>query len=66
MTGRGDAAQIYTRSDNIWMRDNELPLPGVARSVIAQDGTVYVLTDYSIEVWRRAAPLPPPKRRATR
>jgi hypothetical protein len=63
LTGRSAAAEIYTRSGNNWTRSAAMPLPGTARRMAVDGGRVYVLTDYSIEVWSRTGPQPNPARR---
>ena len=68
VTGRSDAAETYARSGSSWTRGPSLPLPGAARAVVAarDNGTIFVLTDYSIEVWSRGAPHAPARRRSAR
>jgi hypothetical protein len=41
-------------------------LPSTARSIAAQNGRLYVLTDHSLETWSVAPAGPAPRRRATR
>ncbi|HUP44481.1 MAG TPA: hypothetical protein VM779_03105 [Thermoanaerobaculia bacterium] len=62
VTGRTLSAELFTRAN--WMPAGHLSLPGSARGIITQGGKVIILTDYSIEIWSRVAPMPPSRRRA--
>lgn len=66
VTGRSLSPQRFTTSFPSWTAQPSYPAPSAARSLASVAGTVYVLTDHSLEVWS-GQPLPGPARRhATR
>jgi hypothetical protein len=63
MTGRSGAAELYRRTGSQWVQAGVISIPGVARGISQQPGRIVIMTDYSIEIWTRLAPSPPPRRR---
>lgn len=64
ITGRSPAAEVYRWAGAQWAPAETLPLPGPVRSVARQPGRVFILTDYSIELWSGKPAPAPPRRRA--
>ena len=66
LTGRSFSPQLFKLQAGSWSSTQSFTTPSAARSLAAVPGTVYVLTDHSLEVWS-SQPLPPTaRRRATR
>ena len=67
LTGRGFSPQLFTvGSPAAWTAAPSFPVPSPARSLASVAGTIYVLTDHSLEVWSAQPLTAPGRRRATR
>ncbi len=61
VTGRDSSPQLFTLPQ--FTQADSFGTPSTARTVAAQPGVFYVLTDHSLEIWS-TTPLPKPPRRA--
>lgn len=61
MTGRAFSPQLFTAA---MQPQIGFATPSASRSIAAQPGRLYVLTDHSLEVWAFEPPRPPARRRA--
>jgi len=67
VTGRSLAPQLFTiASSTLWMTSSSFPSPSPVRSLAAQQGTLYFLTDHSLEIWSTHALVKGPRQRAAR
>lgn len=65
VTGRSFAPQLYTTANPAaWSSAGSFDSPSLVRSVATIPGTMYLLTDHSLEVWSTSALPKPPRREA--
>jgi len=65
VTGRSLAPQLFTiSSSTLSMKSSSFPSPSPVRSLASQQGTLYFLTDHSLEIWSTHTLPKPPRHRA--
>jgi hypothetical protein len=64
VTGRSFGAQLFNAATTTWSSTTTAASPSPARSIASVPGTIYVLTDHSLEIFA-AQPLAAPSRRRT-
>jgi hypothetical protein len=63
ITARSFAPQLYTTSaPSQWSAVGTFDSPSLVRSVVTVPGTIYLLTDHSLEVWTTGTLAKPPRR----
>jgi hypothetical protein len=63
LTGRSFGPTLYSAGPQQWSPQSTPASPSAGRSIAVRPGTMYILTDHSLEIWS-TAPLPKPPRRA--